>query len=85
MSFEIANGSQSALIVGDALNNHHVAFKRPGWLSGLDQNPEEAAQTRQKLLNRISNEDMLIIGFHLPKGGIGRVAQSGTEYSFVNI
>ena len=37
MSFEIANGSQSALIVGDALNNHHVAFKRPNWLSGLDQ------------------------------------------------
>ena len=85
MSFEIANGSQSALIVGDALNNHHVAFKRPDWLSGLDQNPEEAAQTRLKLLNRISNEDILIIGFHLPKGGIGRVAQSGTEYSFLNI
>ena len=66
-------------------NAHHVAFKRPNWLNGLDQNPEEAAQTRQKLLNRISNEDMLIIGFHLPKGGIGRVAQSGTEYSFVSI
>ena len=43
MSFAIANSSQSALIVGDALNNHHIAFKRPDWLSGLDQNPEEAA------------------------------------------
>ena len=85
MFFEIANGSQYALIVGDALNNHHVAFKRPNWLNGLDQNPEEAAQTRQKLLNRISNEDMVIIGFHFPEGGIGRVFQSGKEYSFANI
>lgn len=85
MSFEIANGSQSALIVGDALNNHHVAFKRPNWLSGLDQDPEMAALTRQNLLNRSSSEDMLLIGFHLPKGGIGRVVQSGKEYSFVNI
>ena len=85
MSFEIANGSQSALIVGDALNNHHVAFKRPNWLSGLDQDPEMAALTRQKLLNRSSSEDMLLIGFHLPEGGIGRVVQSGKEYSFVNI
>ena len=85
MSFEIANGSQSALVVGDAINDHHVAFKRPNWLNGLDQNPEEAAQTRQKLLNRISNEDMVIIGFHFPEGGIGRVVQSGKEYSFVNI
>ena len=79
MSFEIANGSQSALVVGDAINDHHVAFKRPNWLNGLDQNPEEAAQTRQKLLNRISNEDMVIIGFHVPEGGIGRVVQSGKE------
>ena len=85
MSFEIANGSQSALIVGDALNNHHVAFKRPNWLSGLDQDPEMAALTRQNLLNRSSSEDMLLIGFHLPNGGIGRVVQSGKEYSFVNI
>ena len=85
MSFEIANGSQSALIVGDALNNHHVAFKRPNWLSGLDQDPEMAALTRQNLLNRSSSEDMLLIGFHLPKGGIGRVVQSGKESSFVNI
>ena len=85
MSFEIANGSQSALIVGDALNNHHVAFKRPNWLSGLDQDPEMAALTRQKLLNRSSSEDILLIGFHLPEGGIGRVVQSGKEYSFVNI
>ena len=80
MSFEIANGSQSALIVGDALNNHHVAFKRPNWLSGLDQDPEMAALTRQNLLNRSSSEDMLLIGFHLPKGRIGRVVQSGKEY-----
>ena len=85
MSFEIVNGSQSALVVGDAINDHHVAFKRPNWLNGLDQNPEEAAQTRQKLLNRISNEDMVIIGFHFPEGGIGRVVQSGKEYSLVNI
>ena len=85
MSFEIANGSQSALVVGDAINDHHVAFKRPNWLSGLDQDPEMAALTRQKLLNRSSSEDILLIGFHLPEGGIGRVVQSGKEYSFVNI
>ena len=85
MSFEIANGSQSALIVGDALNNHHVAFKRPNWLSGLDQDPEMAALTRQNLLNRSSSEDMLLIGFHLPGGGIGRVVQSGKELSLIHI
>ena len=85
MSFEIADGSKSALIIGDAINNHHVAFRRPHWLSGLDQHPEEAALTRKKLLNRISNEDIFIVGFHLPNGGIGRVVQTDDHYSFVNI
>ena len=85
MSFELADGSTSALIIGDALNNHHVAFKRPHWLSGLDQHPEEAALTRKKLLNRMSNEDITVVGFHLPNGGIGRVVQTDDHYSFVNV
>ena len=29
MSFEIGKSSQKALVVGDALNNHHVAFRKP--------------------------------------------------------
>ena len=84
MSFEIADGSTSALIIGDALNNHHVAFKRPHWLSGLDQHPEEAALTRKKLLNRISNEEIIVVDFHLQNNGIERETQTDDHYSLVN-
>ena len=83
MAFELRSGSESALIVGDAIVNHHVAFLRPGWLSGSDQDTEMAATTRQRLLDRIASEQMRMIGFHLPGGGIGRAERTDNGYRFV--
>ncbi len=83
MSFELRRGAEAALIVGDAINNHHVAFARPDWASGADQDPEIAAKTRLALLDRLAAEKMQLAGFHLPGGGIGRVEASGGAYSFI--
>ena len=83
MSFEIRQGSNAAIVAGDAIGNHHVAFARPGWNSGSDQDPEAAAQTRLRLLDRLSHEQMQLVGFHLPGGGIGRVERTGDSFRFV--
>jgi len=82
MSFEVRNGNTSAMIVGDSIGNHHVAFARPDWTSGSDQDPETAAQTRLSLLDQLSSAKMQLIGFHLP-GGLGHVEKSGDAYTFV--
>ena len=85
MSFEVGKSSQKALVIGDALNNHHVAFRKPEWISaGLDQDPNLAAKTRKKLLEKIVFEQLKIIGFHLPNGGIGHVEKIGEGFNFVN-
>jgi hypothetical protein len=85
MSFEVGKSSQKALVIGDALNNHHVAFRKPEWVSsGLDQDPNLAADTRKKLLEKIVLEQLKVIGFHLPNGGIGHVEKIGAGYNFVN-
>lgn len=83
MSFEIRQGSNAAIVAGDAIGNHHVAFARPGWNSGSDQDPEAAAQTRLRLLDRLSAEQMQLVGFHLPGGGIGQVERKGDSFRFV--
>jgi glyoxylase-like metal-dependent hydrolase (beta-lactamase superfamily II) len=72
MSFEVRNGSDAALIAGDTIGNHHIAFVRPELWTGADQDEEMAAQTRLRLFDRLANEQMALIGFHLPEGGIGR-------------
>ncbi|MCA0930582.1 MBL fold metallo-hydrolase [Ruegeria profundi] len=83
MAFEIRNGSDSVMIVGDAIGNPHVAFERPDWYSGTDQDPQAAATVRSSLLDQTSQDQMKIIGFHLPNGGVGRVEKAGSAYRFI--
>ena len=83
MAFHIAGSGGGAIVVGDALGNHHVAFERPDWPSGSDQDAPTAAATRLALLDRITADNLAVIGFHLPDGGIGRAErQSATSYIF---
>lgn len=83
MSFELRQGSESVMVIGDAIGNHHVAFERPDWHSGSDQDAPTAAATRMALLDQLVQDKMPLIGFHLPGGGIGRVEAQGSAYRFV--
>ena len=83
MAFMIGDGADAVMVLGDAIGNGHIAFARPGWTSGSDQDPEMAAQTRIALFEQITSADMAIVGFHLPQGGIGRVARQDGGFRFV--
>ncbi len=83
MAFEVRQGSQAALVVGDAIGNHHVAFRKPAWESGSDQDAATAVTTRKMLFDRLINDDLALVGFHLPNGGMGRVEADGDGYRLV--
>lgn len=83
MSFEIRNGSDAAMVIGDAIGNHHVAFRKPGWSSGSDQDYETAAATRMALFDRLVSEKMQLVGFHLPGGGMGRAEAADDGFRFI--
>ena len=83
MSFELRDGSESLMIVGDSIGNYHVAFERPDWASGSDQDPETAASARSRLLDKITADQMALIGYHLPFPGIGHAERNGDGYRFV--
>ncbi|NBX08691.1 MAG: MBL fold metallo-hydrolase, partial [Marivivens sp.] len=82
-SFEIRGGSDSLMIIGDAIGNHHVGFEVPSWASGSDQDQDMGIATRERLLDRLANEQMAMIGFHFPFPGVGRAEKSGDTYKFV--
>jgi glyoxylase-like metal-dependent hydrolase (beta-lactamase superfamily II) len=82
MAFEIRHGNTAALVAGDAIGNHHVAFRKPDWHSGSDQIPDQAAATRTMLFDRLTAEDLSLIGFHLPSGGMGRAVRHDGAYRF---
>lgn len=83
MAYEIRNGSDACMVLGDCISNHHLAFARPDWMSGSDQDPDMGIATRVKLLDQLAAEQMRIVGFHLPEGGMGRVERAGDAYRFV--
>ncbi len=84
MSFETRVGNQSVMIVGDAIGNHHVGFERPEWASGSDQDADLGASTRLTLLDQLHTDQMLLIGYHLPNGGIGYAEKRGNGYHFTS-
>ena len=83
MAFEVRQGTEAALIVGDAIGNEHLAFARPDWASGSDQDAETGIATRTRLLDQLASDRMALVGFHLPDGGLGRVERDGDAYRFV--
>ncbi|KIN63365.1 Metallo-beta-lactamase family protein [Sulfitobacter noctilucicola] len=83
MALEISQGSDSVMILGDSIGNDHVAFARPQWLSGSDQDPETAAATRMSLMDQLAHNKTRVIGFHLMGNGIGYVDKTADGYSFV--
>lgn len=83
LSFEIRSGSTSAMVVGDVIGNHHVAFEKPDWATGSDQDPELAARTRVRLMDEIATSAIPLIGYHLPENGIGHIERKGNAYRFV--
>jgi glyoxylase-like metal-dependent hydrolase (beta-lactamase superfamily II) len=83
MAFEIRSGSDAVLVGGDAIGNGHVAFAHPDWPSGTDHDPAQGAKTRARLLDMLAAEQMRLLGFHLPGGGLGRVERRTEGYQFV--
>jgi glyoxylase-like metal-dependent hydrolase (beta-lactamase superfamily II) len=82
LAFELRDGTDSVMVVGDAIGNHHVGFELPALISGSDQDGDLAATTRQRLLDQMVQDKMQLVGFHLP-GGLGRVERGDTGYRFV--
>lgn len=82
MSMEVRSGTEAVMILGDCIGNHHVAFAKPDWPSGSDQDYDQAAATRVALMDQLAHEQTRVIGFHLPQG-FGHVEKAGDGYRFV--
>lgn len=79
MSFDLGD----MMVVGDAIQNAHIAVARPDWPSPADEQPEIAIKTRVALLQRLAEAATPILGFHLPNGGVGTIARDGEGYAFI--
>ena len=83
LGFRVTHGADSALIVGDAIGNGHLALLRPDWPSPADSQPDQGIETRMALLEELAASGERMVGFHLPRGGLGRIVRDGEAYAFL--
>jgi glyoxylase-like metal-dependent hydrolase (beta-lactamase superfamily II) len=83
MSYMIHGGSESILVIGDAITNAVISFEKPEWASGSDQDRDLGINTRKALLDRLALDRSRVIGFHFPHPGGGFVERAGSAYRFV--
>ena len=83
MSFELRQGGESLMVLGDSVSNHHISLARPELELPSDQDPAAAAGVRVGLLDQIHSEKARVIGYHLPFGGMGWIDRINKEYVFV--
>jgi glyoxylase-like metal-dependent hydrolase (beta-lactamase superfamily II) len=76
-------GGDGLIIGGDVLTHQLISFQHPEWKPTADHVPDQAADTRKRLLDRLAADRSKLIGFHLPYPGVGTVKRKDGAYRFV--
>lgn len=72
MAVELVSGREALLYLGDAAI-HPLALERPEWGFIADVDAERAAATRKTLADRALARDALVMGYHFPFPGLGKL------------
>jgi len=78
MGVAFTAGQEMAIYVGD-LVHHPLQIEHPDWSPIFDSLPPLSRETRRNLLERARREHALVLSYHLPFPGIGRIGSSGWE------
>jgi glyoxylase-like metal-dependent hydrolase (beta-lactamase superfamily II) len=82
----IASGSGRLLVQGDVTAGPALLFfVNPGWHAAFDTDGPLAEQSRRKLYEMASAENVLLQGYHIPFPSTGHVAKEGNGYRFVPV
>ena len=68
---------------GDVAFHDPLSYAFPAAESAFDTDAQQAVTTRRRLLERLADETMQVIGYHHPWPGIGRVERTGGSFRFV--
>ena len=72
VSVRISSGGEAALITGDCIH-HPCQMTRTDWCSSADSDQAQGRQTRESLLERMADTDVLVIGTHFATPTAGHV------------
>jgi glyoxylase-like metal-dependent hydrolase (beta-lactamase superfamily II) len=69
---EVTSGGEGMLQIADAIH-HPFQLGHLGWSPTFDIQPDVAADTRRRLVAHAASEKMLVMAYHFPFPGLGRI------------
>ncbi|CAN7593274.1 MBL fold metallo-hydrolase [Mesorhizobium caraganae] len=75
LAFHVESDGQQLLIWSDAFLHSVVSIQRPEWHADLDDEKEQAVETRKRLLKMAADHRLLVAGYHMPFPGLGHIEQ----------
>jgi len=81
MALAISSRGQRLLVISDSVI-HPIHMEHPDWYAAVDLDPDQVVDTRRQLLNRAAVEKALVLAFHFPFPGLGRVVQKGESWQW---
>ena len=76
MGVAFTSGQQLAIYIGDLIH-HPLQIDHPEWSPVFDSLPPLSRETRKNLVERARREGALILSYHIPFPGIGRISDRG--------
>jgi glyoxylase-like metal-dependent hydrolase (beta-lactamase superfamily II) len=74
MVVEVISGSDQLLYISDTVL-HPIHLEEPDWYSAVAINPHHVVETRRRILDMASKEDVLTLASHFTFPGLGHVSQ----------
>ncbi len=81
-AFLVHSGGDQLLLTADLAYHPVVNIDRP-WRPGPDRDQEAAATARTRIFDRAAADRMLVLGFHYPFPGLGRILRTDSGYAWV--
>lgn len=75
LAFHVESDGQQLLVWSDAFLHSVVSIQRPEWHADLDDEKEQAVETRKRLLKMAADHRLLVAGYHMPFPGLGHIEQ----------
>ena len=83
LALQVAADGELLLCTGDCFNHWLLSLAHPDWHLGFDMDKPLAVQTRTNLFDRAASDNALLLGYHMPWPGLGKVVRDGSAYRWI--
>ncbi|MCH8239802.1 MAG: MBL fold metallo-hydrolase [Proteobacteria bacterium] len=83
MAYRLESAGRQLLLWVDTCNHYVVSLQRPDWHVAVDNDPGQAAATRNRIFAMVHAGKMPVIGHHMPFPGIGFLDKRGENYYWI--